>query len=423
MRSLSTITARQLTVVCGSALEWYDFALYGCFASFIAQHFFPSLDKNAGLLSTFAIFAIGFLARPLGAIVFGHYGDRIGRRLPLLISLYGISLPTLAIGLLPTYATIGFWAPCLLLVARLIQGFMIGGEYTGSLLFIAEDSEPRHRAKHGALAMMSALGGMVFGTLVAAALTHWLPATVVTAWAWRLPFWLAFILSAIGYYFRRLLVESAVFTRLVQTRRIETSPLKTTFRQHSPTVLLAIGICALTGTTEYLLFAFLPSFIQQHSHFALTTILQINTLGMIFMLVLLRPLASWSDRVGRRPLLLFAAVGYFVLSIPIFYLLTQANLLLISAGLVLFNALLALACAPMAALYLELFPTEVRYTGIAVSYNLSFALFAGTAPMLATLCLRLSPNPIAPAFLVMSAALLSGLCFYFMPETFQRNLE
>lgn len=399
----------------GSSLEWYDFALYGCFANLIAQHFFPANDPQAALLGTFAVFAIGFLARPLGALAFGHMGDRQGRRLPFLLSLYGITLPTLVIGLLPTYEHIGLWAPLLLLLARLIQGFMIGGEYTGALLFFAEDAPVSRRATRGVLAMISALFGMLCGSLIATVMSTCFPSILLSEWLWRAPFWLAFVLGSLGILWRRQIVESDVFIAIQRTQLIESLPFKALWQQHKANLSLAIGICAMTGTTEYLLLTYLPSYIQQASHLPLHTILSVNTAGMIVMLLCLKPLAAWSDRIGRKPLLLMSAIGFFCLSWPIDALLTSSQLWSVATGILLFNLLLSLACAPMPALYLELFPTQVRYSGIAVSYNISFALFAGTAPLLAKLMQ-------GPVFLIMISSVLSGLCFYYMPETFKKAL-
>lgn len=411
-----TTFKNRLAGLIGSSLEWYDFALYGCFAHLIAQHFFPQNDHQAALLGTFAVFAIGFLARPLGAIAFGHIGDRLGRRLPFLLSLYGITLPTLVIGVLPTYAQIGLWAPLLLLLARLVQGFMIGGEYTGALLFFAEDAPVQNRATRGALAMISALLGMLVGSLLATIMTSCFPSVLLSDWLWRAPFWLAFVLGSLGIVWRRQIIESSVFSAMLQRRPIETSPLKTLWQYHKRSLSLAIGICAMTGTTEYLLLAYLPSYMQQASHLPLHTILALNTAGMIVMLLCLKPLAAWSDRIGRRPLLLLAAIGFLAFSWPIDMLLTSSHVWRVGTGLLLFNLLLSLACAPMPALYMELFPTQVRYSGIAISYNLSFAMFAGTAPLLA----KWMHGPTA---LIMISAVISGVCFYYMPETFKRSLS
>lgn len=411
-----TTFKNRLAGLIGSSLEWYDFALYGCFANLIAQHFFPQNDHQAALLGTFAVFAIGFLARPLGAIVFGHLGDRQGRRLPFLLSLYGITLPTLVIGLLPTYDHIGLWAPLLLLLARLIQGFMIGGEYTGALLFFGEDAPLNLRATRGVLAMISALLGMLAGSLISTLMTTCFPQVLLSDWLWRVPFWLAFVLGGLGLVWRRQIVESNTFICLQQTRAIEASPIKALWQHHKRSMGLAIGICAMTGTTEYLLLTYLPSYMQQDSHLPLKTILALNTAGLVVMLLCLKPLAAWSDRVGRRPLLLLSAIGFFSLIWPIDALLTCSHLWGVAAGILLFNLLLSLACAPMPALYMELFPTQVRYSGIALSYNLSFAIFAGTAPLLA----KLMHGPTA---LIMLSAALSGLCFYYMPETFKQPLS
>lgn len=413
---------RLLAGFLGNSLEWYDFALYGCLAPIIAQQFFPKALPASALLATFVVFALGFLARPIGAIVFGHYGDRIGRRLPLLWSIYGISLPTALIGCLPSYASIGLWAPLLLVVLRLIQGFMVGGEYTGSLLFLAEDHDVNQRAQRGSLAMISTMSGILLGSLVATVLSTCCTPATVQAWAWRVPFILAVLLGGITYHCRRLAIESPVFQAMQRQRAPEKKPLLSLFKQHTPIFLLAIGLCALVGTTEYLLFTFLPSFIAQHSHLPLNWILTLNTIGMVWMLMLLKPIAAYSDRVGRRPILVLSALFFLVLSWPIFQLLAMVQVWAVILGLLLFNTGLALACAPMPALYMELFPTEVRYTGIALSYNLSFAVFAGTAPMLAALSQHYFSQASAPALVVMASALLSGCCFYFMPETFRKPL-
>lgn len=408
---------RLLAGMVGSGLEWYDFAIYGNLASLIATLFFPANDSFNALLATFGIFALGFLMRPLGGILFGHFGDRIGRSRVLVLTVFGMTIPTVCIGLLPTYHSIGILAPLLLLLARLIQGLVIGGEYTGALLFLAEDEAPCKRAQTACLAMVSVLIGMLTGSLVITIITHFVPKATITAWVWRIPFLLSGIFGLIGYYLRRWMQESPAFLQFIAKKNIVRIPALTLVTQYWQPMLLAIGICVMTGVAQYLMFTYFPSYIQRTTHFSMSQILPINTIGLLITIITIPIFAKWSDRIGRRPILLGAGFGFLCLSLPLFYCLAQPSLLMILLGISAYSLLVSMASAPMAALYIELFPTMIRYSGIAISYNIAFALFAGTAPVLATLLVQYLHTPLAPAFLLMAGSLISLACFRGMPET------
>lgn len=413
---------RALAGIIGSGLEWYDFAIYGSLASVIAALFFPNTNHFNAILATFGIFALGFFMRPLGGFIFGHFGDRIGRSHMLIFTVFGMTIPTVMIGLLPSYQQAGLWAPLLLLFARLLQGLVIGGEYTGALLFLAENEVPRKRAATASLAMLSALGGMLLGFIVATITTAFINPARLLAWAWRLPFLLSGILGVIGYYVRRYMTESEIFATLVKEARIIAKPAKHVFKYHKRAAFLAVGICVMPGIAQYLMFTFFPSFIQHNSSLPLEKILRINTLGMVVAFIVIPFFARLSDQVGRRPVLMGACIAVLISSWPIFYCLTQGNLTLIYVGILWYGVLLGWGSAPMAALYMELFPTAVRYSGIAICYNISFAVFVGTAPMLATLLVQHFKSNYAPAYLLMTAAIISFIFFAWMPETHRKNL-
>lgn len=414
---------RMLAGIIGSGLEWYDFALYGSFAGTIATLFFPTSNHFNGILATFGVFALGFLMRPLGGFIFGHFGDRIGRSRVLIFTVFGMTFPTMLIGLLPSYQHIGIIAPLLLLLARMIQGLMIGGEYTGALLFLAESEQPKKRGATACFIMMSALGGMLVGAFVAALLTSFVSSATIESWAWRVPFLFAGVLGIIGYHLRRYMTESPVFLDLIAKAGVIKKPAAIVFRHHWRFVLLAIGICVMTGIAQYLMFTYFPSFIQHSANLSLQTVLRINAYGMLVSLFAIPIFARWSDRVGRKPILVGSGLGFLFLSLPIFYLLSQSHIAYIIIGITLYGTLVGVASAPMAALYIELFPTAIRYSGIAISYNIAFAIFAGTAPVLAALSVKLLHTNLAPAFLIMIAAVISLIFFYLMPETAGREVH
>lgn len=418
MRTKSQILAG----IIGSGLEWYDFAIYGSFANIIALHFFPADNKFNAILATFAIFAIGFLMRPLGGFLFGHIGDRIGRSRALVLTVFGMTFPTVLIGLLPSYAQVGILAPLLLLLARLIQGLMIGGEYTGALLFLAEDEAPNRRAQTACLAMISALGGLMLGSLVATLLTIFSSPETLQLWLWRIPFLLSAILGMIGYYLRRFLNESAVFTQLIKTKTIATQPALLAFKHHWRTMLLAIGICVITGIAQYLMYTYFPSFMVNSTHISLSKALLLNTFAMIITVLVLPPFARLSDKYGRRPILIIGTLGFIILSLPIFYSLSQPSIFLNVIGIACYGALVGITSSPMPALYMELFPTHIRYSAIAISYNIAFAIFAGTGPVLATLFVKIFHTNLAPAYLLIFAAIISLICYLLMPETAGKEL-
>lgn len=408
--------------IIGCSLEWYDFALYGCFASIIAHLFFPSHNPANNLLATFGIFALGFLVRPLGAYFFGHFGDKISRGKMLFITVIGMSMPTVIIGLLPGYTQIGIAAPILLLIARLVQGFMVGGEYTGAALFIAEHVEPKRRGVIASIALMSTFGGVLLGSIVAMSLTTTVSQSTLYSWAWRIPFLFAFVLGIIGYYLRRLMTDSPLFIELIKTKKTLHHPAKTLFTKHWRSVLIGMGCCILPGVVEYMMFTYFPSFIHSHTNLPLDHVLYINAFSLFILISALPLFASLSDRYGRKPIILLATFLFLLFSFPIFILLTQHTWYLVLTGNILFGILIAMLAGPMPGLYIELFPTNVRYSGIAISYNIAFALFAGTTPALSTYLVNTLHSPLAPVLLIMISAIASLFFFIAMPETARKKL-
>jgi MHS family proline/betaine transporter-like MFS transporter len=388
----------------GNVLEWYDFAAYGFFAVIFGQNFFPSSNHLVSLLSAFAVFAAAFFMRPIGGAIFGHIGDRYGRRTALLISTIVMALSTLLIGCLPTYTTAGALAPVLLVVLRLSQGLSLGGEYASSVTFLAELSRPASRGLLGSLAPLGATLGSLLGSCLGALVAHLLTPADLLAWGWRIPFLLGIGLGALAFWLRRgQLSDEAARPRaggfpLLQALRIDPLPMLRAFM---------LG-CALLGYF-YLVFVYFVTFVQQVDGLTPGDAFVINTLSLTVS-ILLMPVFGWlSDRWGRRPVIVLALAAMLVFTWPLFRLLSshhrEIKVLLGQLG---FAVLLAAYGAPLAAAMAESFSGRTRCSALAVSYNLAAALAGGTAPVIATALVDpQARHPMGPAVYLLALAALS----------------
>ena len=407
----------------GTTIEWYDFFLYGTAAALVFNTlFFPTLEPLAGTLSSYGTFAVGFVARPLGGIVFGHFGDRIGRKQMLVWSLVIMGVATALIGLTPTYKQIGIWAPVLLVTLRFVQGFGVGGEWGGAVLLAVEHSGGNRRGFHGSWPQMGVPGGLLLSTGVFAAISAWLPEATFLAWGWRVPFLISVVLVAIGLFVRLRVLESPSFEKVREARRESRAPLLDVFRERPREVLIGSGMRFAQNVIFYIYTVFVLSFGEKTLGYPrgvmLRGVMIASALGL-----LTTPFWSYlSDRVGRRPVYLAGSVISLLLVFPFFWLLQ------LGAGFVAIALVLAMNVGhdmmygPMAATFSELFGTRVRYSGASLVYQLTSVVSGGVAPFIATLLLARS-GVWAVAAYVAACCALTVVATLFLRETHRVRLD
>lgn len=407
----------------GNFVEWFDYAVYGYLATTIAAVFFPDSDPQAALLQTFALFAVSFLVRPLGGFVWGHIGDKVGRRNALSLSILIMSAATFCIALIPSYASIGAWAPLLLLFIRIIQGFSASGEYAGASAFLVEYAPANKRGLYAAVVPASTAAGLLLGSLLVTLMTSVLSSDQMESWGWRLPFLLAAPMGLIGRYIRTKLEDTPVFRELAAEDNAVKAPVRSLFRNHWRQLLQAVGAVLLNAVGFYVILSYMPTYLSAElgvgaaeSYFA-TTIALVTYIGFIFLTGML------SDRFGRKKVLITASVLFIVLTVPAFALLDTGNFLVIVLVQILLGAMLTLNDGTLPSFLAEMFPTRVRYSGFAVSFNLSNALFGGTAPYVATLLIALTANDLAPAWYLVGAAFISLIAVSLSRETSREPLR
>jgi MFS transporter, MHS family, proline/betaine transporter len=394
----------------GNFLELFDFAIYGFLAIPLGANFFPSTDPLISLLSSFATFGVGFIMRPVGAVVIGIYGDRKGRKAALSLTIVMMAAATGVVGLLPSYASIGVAAPILLVLARMVQGFATGGEWGGAAAFLVEHSPTKRRGFVSSLQQIgNHLGGVVGSSLVAA-LTFTLSQQAYLSWGWRLPFILGLLVGPIGLYLRLKVADTPAFRQAVVEKRVERTPLRTAFTLFGGRIVSATLISIIGTTTNFVFTIYLMNYAIQQQHLPADLALLSLTLTHALLIVLLPGVGWLSDRIGRKPLMLIMSFGFVFASYPMFRAITDApSVLTLFIVQFLYSLLQMFYTGTIAPVLAELFPTRVRFTGLSVSYGLAVTLFGGTAPFVATLLVKQTGNPVAPAYYVMALALVSGI--------------
>lgn len=407
----------------GNFVEWFDYAVYGYLAATISTVFFPETDPTSALLLTFAVFAISFAVRPLGGFFWGHIGDRIGRRTALSYSILIMSVATFAIAFLPTYAAVGILSPILLLLVRVVQGFSASGEYAGASSFLVEYAPEGRRGLYASVVPASTAAGLLFGSLLAALLTGLLSDAQMHSWGWRLPFLLAAPLGLIGRYIRYRLEDTPAFRALEQDDEVAHTPIMEIFRTHGRLLVIALGAALLNAVAFYVLLSYMPTYLSEElgfgdtESFLATTISLATYIGFIF----LSGIAS--DRWGRRTMLCTASVLFMVFTVPAFALLDSASFVTVVFVQVALGALLTLNDGTLPSFLAEIFPTRVRFSGFAISFNLANAIFGGTAPFVATLLISRTGSNLAPAWYLVAAALVSLIAVLAARETSREPLR
>jgi MFS transporter, MHS family, proline/betaine transporter len=407
----------------GNILEWYDFALFTVYASIFATLFFPKIDHYAGTIAVFGIFAAGFICRPLGAIIFGHFGDRLGRIKTLRASVLCISVPTLLIGFLPTYDSIGLWAAVILTVLRLFQGICLGGEYTGVIIYLTEMAPDKHRGFLASFAGTGANLGILLATVVVGTLAAFMPATFIQEWAWRLPFLLGGILGLLVYFFRLGLTETHVFEKLAQKAELVKVPLWEVIQTAPWQVARIVGLVCAGSTFYYLCFVYLSTYLTQVSKLTQQHASQLQSFFLLLMLLLVPLAGIVSDRVGRKRMFLWMITLLMLTVVPGFYLLSTGYVPYILIALAIFTVISSMEQGTTSATVVENFPARVRYTGVALGYNIGNALFGGSAPMIAAWLLNTTGNPLSPAFYLMFVASITlVVVVFYLRETRHKSL-
>lgn len=421
----------------GNAMEWFDFGIYSYLAVTLGKVFFPSGNSTTSLLSSFATFAVAFLVRPVGGTVFGPLGDRIGRKKVLALTMILMALGTFTIGLIPDYATIGFWSPVLLILFRLVQGFSTGGEYGGASTFIAEYAPDRRRGFFGSFLEFGTLAGYVGAAGLVTVLSYVLSGNSLTAWGWRIPFLVAGPLGGIGLYLRLRLDETPAFQRLAAdsssavpaaraAQGVESAArgeFRAIFVEKRQRLLLCVALVAAYNITDYMLLSYMPTYLSDELKYSTTHGLLILLIAMVLMMGAINQVGRLNDRIGRKPLLMAGMLGFLVLSAPCFLLVRQGSLVAVSAGLLLLSLSLVCLLGTMSAALPALFPTHIRYGALSIGYNVSTSLFGGTTPLVITALISLTGTKMVPAYYAMAAALVGVVAVALMPETARQPLE
>jgi len=404
-------------VLIGTSIEWYDFLIYSTAAALVfGQLFFPTFDPVAGTLASFATFAVGFLARPFGGILFGHFGDKLGRKGMLVLSLTMMGLATFIVGLLPTYESIGVAAPIILVLMRLIQGLGVGGEWGGAVLTAVEHSSPEKRGLYGSLPQMGVPAGLMLSTLAFLAVAR-LPNEQFLAWGWRLPFLISIVLVAIGLYIRLKINESPVFRRVQETRAEVRMPLVEVVRTHPRQILLATGSIISTGTYFYVVYTYAINYGTETGGLGRSGMLLALILSSIVAIIALPLFGALSERVGRKPLILVGLAGMGLWIFPVFWLIDTGVLLWVILGYILGVILFSVSYGPQATFIAELFTTKVRFSGSSTSFQIGVMLGGALAPLISASLVAATGTSLSVSFYVAAMSLISFISVILVTQT------
>jgi MHS family proline/betaine transporter-like MFS transporter len=408
----------------GNFMEWFDFAVYGFFAVTIGKVFFPSDSETASLLSSLAVYGVAFLVRPVGGLVLGSYGDRAGRRAALSLTVVLMGVSTTLVAVLPTYESVGFLAPILLILLRCAQGFSAGGEWTGTSAFLVEYAPTRRRALWGSVVSATAACGTLAGALVALALSTMLTEAQLLAWGWRIPFLLAAPLGAIGLYVRLRLEDTPVYRELQAEHGVSERPLQEAGRRNLRAIGLVMASASISGLGYYYLGSYVITYLTETVEVERTAALTIVAVGIACYALLCPVAALISDRVGRRPSLITGCVGLAVVSVPMMALLATGAPAPAVLGIAAFGIFQAMVNVNGVVILVELFPAATRVSSSAIGYNLGLALIAGPGPLIAAALAAATDGGVTPGLYVVAVALVAGIVLaLWLPETRGRPLR
>lgn len=410
-------------VAIGNFMEWYDFAIYGFFAVIIGQLFFANSTPTVAVLSSLAVFAVGFFMRPLGGLILGPIGDKYGRRMALSVSVLAMGVSTTMVGFLPTYAQIGVFAPLLLVLMRCLQGLSAGGEWTGSATFLIEGAPVRRRALYGSVISATAALATVVGSGFALWLNTIMTRDEIMAFGWRIPFWFAAPLALAGLYMRIKLNDTPVFEQLKAKNEVVKSPLRHHTRHNTKPILLTIAFAAVQGLGYYYLATYVVNYLQVTLKLERANALLLSGIGLAFYMILCPLAGLLSDQFGRRKLNIIGTIGYITLPIPVFLMMSTGNTALIVLGLMLLGLTQSLVSVTTVVMLVELFPASSRASSSAIGFNIALAFIAGPGPYIAAALVVATGSPIAPAFYMVAIAVVALIVLVkWLPESSRQDL-
>jgi MHS family proline/betaine transporter-like MFS transporter len=413
----------------GTLLEYFDYASYSYLATTIAVVFFPSEDRTVGLLSTFAVFALSFLVRPIGAVFWGSLGDRLGRKTILATTILIMSGSTFLIGFIPGYASIGVLAPLLLLLLRMTQSFSASGEYAGAGTFIAEYAPPKRRGLLTSVVPMAAAGGFLLGSLMATVLYAVTATEFMQTWGWRIPFLVAGPVGVLGLWLRSHLEDTPQFRRMhereqaaAQRSTITRSDRWAEVRRSLPSMFKALLVMSLNAGAYYLLLSYVPTFLHEQAHMTESNSNLVVTIALVIYILLIPVVAHFSDRIGRKRMLMISSIAFIVLAYPIMSLLSLGGVLLATTVLTVSLVFFAMNDAVFPSFFTEMFGTRSRYLGFALPFNVGAMLFGGVAPFIGTWLIKLTGSSTAPAIFLVLVGVLSLIGLLMSAETVRTEL-
>ncbi|HLR03388.1 MAG TPA: MFS transporter [Virgibacillus sp.] len=413
----------------GNAMEWFDFGIYSYLVGIISVVFFSGVPEAYQMVFTFGTFAVAFLVRPIGGIVFGMLGDRLGRKKILAITLVMMAISTLCIGLIPSYSSIGITAPILLLVARLVQGFSTGGEYSGAMTFIAESAPDKRRSFMSSGLEVGTLVGYIGGSGLVTLLTFMLGDEIMHDWGWRIPFFIAGPIGFIGLYLRNHLEESPAFAKMEEKKEEaeeekESVSLKEMLVYHRRPLLLAVILVFFYNAIDYTVLTYMPSHLSEVLGYGNTKGLLLILIVMFIMIPIVLLMGYFGDRLGNKRVIQTSLIGVVILSVPAYLLIETGSNTLVFFGLLIVAVLLAALQGTMPSQLPSLFFTEVRYGGLSMTYNVSASLFGGTAPLLISGVISLTGSTLVPAYYMIFASLIGIVVVsFFVKDTSGKPLR
>lgn len=414
-----TLVAGSLAII----LEWFDFSIFGFYAVILSKLFFPFADETLSILSTFLVFALSFLVRPLGSALIGSIGDRFGRKNAFILTLVLMTFPTVFIGLLPTYAQIGIWATVLLIVLRFAQALSVGGERSATISLFAEIAPANLRGLYGSMSLFSTTAGILLASAVCGLVSSSMSHEDLLAYGWRIPFLLGLVTGIAAIFLRRIVRESDKFEETKSAGRLAKSPIGESLRLYWRPILIILGATIMFAVTFYLMFIYIITFGRRYGGMELSTILNLNTVNLAIITVLI-PLGGYiSDRFGRKPSMIIGCAGEIFVGLVLFSVFAGDSLVLKAAVQIAGGVFMVLFAGAFAPFMAESFPTQVRMSGISLGNVIGFSIFGGSAPLLASYLINTTGNINAPGIYLSICAVISLISLLGVKETFRKELN